>query len=501
MLETLQFTLANPVLKREMLTGFRSVRLRVVLFLYLAVPFIFLSQNWPADETYFGGSVQALRVWRHFLEIQAGLTILLTPVFAAYLVSSEFELKTAEFLWTTRIPPPLIVLSKLMSVIALGVALQFASLPALSMIFFLGGVGAEEMTRGFLLLLAVMSAAGSVAIFFSTTLKKGHAALVASYIAFAILWGFSTAQRPAGFAFNMAWLATITILATAGTCALARLPVGEKVPSQIKLIKDAAILHQRRYSWPYYVVDPLEAHPPIPDSKRLSDAVAGLETYIHPLMQTSGQSAAVMIPAMLLPLTVVPAIIICLHDAELRKGLPDVLWWVNFVPVTLWTIFHHAVSATMDHEYRTLQGVRQTQILPDDYLAGKWWASLKFRRVMLACALVPIALANLAAAPYPGAFLLAPLQWWLCVEAAGWVAFAVSSWCRNTLMAIAGSLVACVGLALLYRIGSGWFTNRGDAHPSWEQAVASAAVMFLAAAIAHSVARMGMEVHWRRERV
>src|ERR1043166_507404 len=141
----LERTIWNPVLRRELLTGLRSPRLRWILLFYPLGPFAAVASSWPTGASFYGGGDLAIRVWRNFLTTQAVLIILLTPVFAAYTVSSEFEQNTAEFLWTTLVPPGVILLSKLAAVFVLTVALLIASLPALSLIFFLGGVDVGEM--------------------------------------------------------------------------------------------------------------------------------------------------------------------------------------------------------------------------------------------------------------------------------------------------------------------------------------------------------------------
>src|ERR1041385_5387689 len=92
-------SLWNPVLRRELLSGLRSPRARWVLLLYLVVPFVVIAFAWPTNDVYYGGSRVAVQIWYTFLIGQIFLVMLLTPVFAAYSVSNEFEQKTAEFLW------------------------------------------------------------------------------------------------------------------------------------------------------------------------------------------------------------------------------------------------------------------------------------------------------------------------------------------------------------------------------------------------------------------
>ena len=85
----------------------------------------------------------------------------------------------------------------------------------------------------------------------------------------------------------------------------------------------------------------------------------------------------------------------------------------------------------------TLDGVRLTRIGPKEFLKGKWLGSLQTRWFMLVCGIVAVVWVNLVERPNTLSFLPAALSWLVCVEILGLLAFAISSFCSKTMMAVA----------------------------------------------------------------
>lgn len=459
MSELLHLTFANPVLKRELLSGLRSVRLRWILLLYVALPFVVLAWSWPLNSPYFGGSERSTEAWHTFLTVQCGLATLITPIFAAYLVSSEFEQRTADFLWTTRIPPWLIILSKLASVLVLALGLQLASLPALSLVFLLGGVDSREIVAGYGFLAALTLCAGSVAVAMSAGSRKGHASLVSTYVALGVPWlatwfviffPFTAGRLPVA----LEWGTAISVLTALPSILLAcwygSRPVGEKAKPNVKPVDNPDQLRRRRRTWPYYIVDPLKRWPAMPDSARGVKVIAAIEPQVNAIHR--GEWGIRCLYTMT-TLSVIPLLLVLVMDGRGGRGLTLFLWWVNFLLAAGYTVLLHAVSTTQDHALGTLDGLRSTLIGPREFLLGKWLASLRMRRWILISGVVTLTLAcatesserswywvNERAFLIPRALI--PLGWIIAVEFVGWVAFAVSSHVKQTMLALALSLVA-----------------------------------------------------------
>lgn len=429
----------NPVFRRELLTGLRSPRLRLILALYLALPYLALAKLWPVGQDYFGGHHLGADVWHGFLFWQFIITALLLPIFAAYLVSEEFERGTADALWTTRIPPTQIIAGKLAAVILLSLALQVATLPALSLIFFLGGVSMPEVVQGYVKLLMASAFTCAVAVFFSARLKRGHAALMSTYlVVFVVLGAFGAARGIGGACCVLPVVIAILTLVTAGErSSLGNAFSEEMTRPNFKPIDDPKLLAERQQTWPYYLVDPLRRMPVMPDMAGGIAVVSAFERQAHPLLRTPwGIRCAYLMPAL-----TIPPVLGTLRDTGYADLRPYV-WWLNFMLAGGWVLLRHAISMTMDQEMGTMEGLRTTRIRPIEYLAGKWWSSLKSRWPMLFFGMVAVGLAQMPYTDEPWAKFTAPLGWVFAVEGAAWIALAMGSFSRSTMFAIAASVVA-----------------------------------------------------------
>ena len=385
-----ELTLWNPVLKRELLAGLRSPRLRWILLLYLLAPFVMIVMEWPDGQLYHGGSHLAVQVWSRFKNTQICLIILLTPIFAAYIVSAEFEQQTADFLWTTMIPPWLIILSKMAAVVLLSFGLQIASLPALSTVFFLGGVDSRQIQEGYFALLCITLCATAIAVYFSALIRKGHIALFCSYnclwlvavfVAVGIFRSGGIGNRFGPYLFLLIVSVVFGFLA----CLAGNRPVGEKARANFKPIEDPAWLAQRRRTWPYYLVDPMRRLPPISDTGHV---VAEQETHIHPLHRSAWGYRC----AYLIALLSIPVIGSAIYDRGYSTGFYQVVWWMTFLIAGIWTLLLHAISMTMDQQMGTLDGLRLTPITGDQFLEGKWLASVRMRWIILLGGVTMVAL-------------------------------------------------------------------------------------------------------------
>ncbi|MBI4026422.1 MAG: ABC transporter permease [Verrucomicrobia bacterium] len=442
----------NPILRRELLAGLRSAKIRWILPVYLIAPFVAMIWVWPVNALYYGGSFHAQAVWWRFLGTQLWMVTVLTPVFAAYTVSSEFEQGTAEFLWTTMIPSWQIILSKMLAVVLLCVALQIVSMPALSLVFFLGGVGADDMALGFSLLLAATIGIGSVALCFSTLIRKGHAALIGTYCvitAFAMAFGIAFLRGGRG-EHAVAGMLTLSFFFFWIACANSGRPVGEKARTNVKPIDDPVKLRKRRRTWPYYLVDPLRRIPPIPDHANL---VAEQDHRVHPLRRTGTKYRCMY----LMPLLSLPSLLLATFDHWGGDSYSTFLWWLNMLIAGAWVVLSHAVALTMDQEMQTLDGLRLTDIGPDEFLRGKYIASFQSRKFLVIEGVVIMAWIHWVEHPDSLAFVIGPISWWVCLEMLGLIAFAVSSFCSKTAPAIALNLGVCGAILVLtgvFRSGS-----------------------------------------------
>jgi ABC-type transport system involved in multi-copper enzyme maturation permease subunit len=443
-------SISNPVFKRELLAGLRSPRLLWVLFFYMVIPFVAVILSWPTGRLYYGGHDLGLQVWRGFIISEILSAIFLIPIFAAYSVSSEFEQRTAEFLWTTAIPSELIVLSKMLAVVLLGLSVQIASLPALSMIFFLGGVGIAEVLQGCRILMVTILFTAVVAVYFSARFRKGHLALLCTYgflsvfIVFFLNIFHVVYQAPAG---NQIEVETMTNLILALTIPIvlqtiktSKKPIDWRARKNFKPIDDVAQLERRRKRWPYYLVDPLRRLSPMPDSDDKSAVVALHEKHVHPLNRSVwGYRCCYAIFGV--SVICISTSICETHNSRIAPGL----FWINLAVAGVWVVLVHAISMTMDQEMATLHSLRLTEITPQEFLKGKWLGSFRMRWPLLLCGALSLVPLCLFEKTYSFYFLILPLIWIVSVECLGWMAYAIASFSSKTSAAIALCLVGLVG--------------------------------------------------------
>lgn len=443
----------NPVFTRELLTGLRSSRLRWILLLYLVVPFFVIATNWPTGTVFYGGSELAVGVWQSYLLAQVWLIALLTPIFAAYSVSSEFQQDTADLLWITRLPSSAIVIGKMAAVVLLCVALLVASLASLSLVFYLGGVGVDQILGGFVLMLCAVIFTSSVAVFYSARTRQGHLALVLTYLTMLLLpcflGSFMGGLFGSGSVWKWAWIPSVAIslVFVAAAAGFANRPVGEKAKPNFKPIDDVRLLQLRRRNWPYYLVDPLRRLPPMPEG---GNVIAHHEWRIHPLQRSDWVYRCITITGALTGVLLFWQVVDTMSnwDYGTGRGIALSLWWLNFVVTALWTVLLHSVSMTLDQELGTLESLRLTTITPRDFLLGKWIGSLRMRWIMITIGVGGVLLAYLIARADWKYVVFMPLAWWFLVELVGLLTFAVSSLFSRTAMAVAMSLAVATALVV-----------------------------------------------------
>ena len=120
-------------------------------------------------------------IFAGLLLLQTLLILILAPAFTTGAISQEREKQTLDLLVTTPISSLSIVLGKLFSALAWAFLLVVASIPLTAMVFVFGGVGPEDLVRGYVVLLVEVFGLGCVGLFFSALLKRTLAATIATY--------------------------------------------------------------------------------------------------------------------------------------------------------------------------------------------------------------------------------------------------------------------------------------------------------------------------------
>jgi ABC-type transport system involved in multi-copper enzyme maturation permease subunit len=176
---------------KELRGRMRGRRAFVILTLYL----LFLAgfawawqliaeRAYANSTTLYGGSAafaSALvgqEVFGALLLVETLLVVFLAPAFTAGAISMEREKQTLDMLAATPISSLAIVVGKLLSALTYVFILIGASIPLTAMVFVFGGVGPDEVLRGYVILVVTALGLGSLGLFVSALLQRTQAATV-----------------------------------------------------------------------------------------------------------------------------------------------------------------------------------------------------------------------------------------------------------------------------------------------------------------------------------
>lgn len=186
---------ALALIRRELVTSLRSIRVLVFLSLLLGGATVVVMTSWPSSANI---SFIALRGFSERLLEHIGLAqlcagLLLLPGIAGVAVTGEREQGSYEMLRATAIGPWALVCAKAINALGIYMLLVIAGLPILGVIFFLVGV---EWPRLLLMNAVIVCTALSVAatsLFCSIRLQRTVTSAVASYFAMLCCMGLPIA--------------------------------------------------------------------------------------------------------------------------------------------------------------------------------------------------------------------------------------------------------------------------------------------------------------------
>jgi ABC-type transport system involved in multi-copper enzyme maturation permease subunit len=179
---------------KELRGRMRGRRAFVILTLYLlllaAIGWaweLIVSRHYDASDSLNGGAAgfaSALigqEIFGALLLVETLLVVFLAPAFTAGAISLEREKQTLDMLAATPISSVAIVLGKLLSALTYVFVLIGASVPLTAMVFVFGGVGPDEVLRGYVVLLVSAIGLGSLGLFISAVMQRTQAATVVTF--------------------------------------------------------------------------------------------------------------------------------------------------------------------------------------------------------------------------------------------------------------------------------------------------------------------------------
>ncbi len=190
---------AVAVGSKELRGRMRGPRAFIGLTLYLAllagftVMIYLIAAQSAAQQAAFGGgnpyasASVGQAVFTVLLFLQILLVVFLAPAATAGAISLEREKQTLDLLTATPISTLGIVVGKLGSALAFVFVLILASIPLTAVVFVFGGVGPEDVLRGYLVLLVTALGFGSVGILLSSLTRRTQSATVLTYLVVLVL--------------------------------------------------------------------------------------------------------------------------------------------------------------------------------------------------------------------------------------------------------------------------------------------------------------------------
>jgi ABC-type transport system involved in multi-copper enzyme maturation permease subunit len=179
---------------KELRGRMRGRRAFVILTLYLLFLAIIawaweliVARHYDAANSLNGGSAafaSALigqEIFGALLLVETLLVVFLAPAFTAGAISLEREKQTLDMLAATPISSIAIVIGKLLSALTYVFILIGASIPLTAMVFVFGGVGPDEVLRGYVVLLVSAIGLGALGLFISAVMQRTQAATVVTF--------------------------------------------------------------------------------------------------------------------------------------------------------------------------------------------------------------------------------------------------------------------------------------------------------------------------------
>jgi ABC-type transport system involved in multi-copper enzyme maturation permease subunit len=179
---------------KELRGRMRGRRAFIIVTLYVLLLAVFawmLQQITEADiaglgsygtQATYASATVGRGIFVGLLLAQTLMVAVLAPAATAGAISSEREHQTLDLLAVTPISSFAIVLGKLLSALAWVFVLVLASIPVTALVFVFGGVGPDDVVRGYAVLFATVLGLGSIGIFFSALTRRTGASTGLTFV-------------------------------------------------------------------------------------------------------------------------------------------------------------------------------------------------------------------------------------------------------------------------------------------------------------------------------
>lgn len=182
----------NPVYRRELTVGSRSIRMTVILLVFngiLAAVALFNLFS-VVEQVKVTAEIQYSR----FLELYIFVSLIefvmlmfIMPALTASSISGERERQTLELMLTTTMEPRSMVLGRLWSSLTVMLVLAISALPIQSLVFVYGGITIGDMALLFVCHGVVAVFTGGIGMFCSAAIRRSTIATASTYVFLVLL--------------------------------------------------------------------------------------------------------------------------------------------------------------------------------------------------------------------------------------------------------------------------------------------------------------------------
>ena len=182
----------NPVFRRELTVGSRSIRIAVILVVFngiLAVVALFNLYS-VMEQVKLTAEIQYsrfLELYTFVSAIEFIMLMFIMPALTASSISGERERQTLELMLTTIMKPREIVVGKLYSSLTTMLILAVSALPVQSLVFVYGGITVADILLLFLCHGIVAVLTGGIGLFCSSCVKRSTISTVCTYAVLVLL--------------------------------------------------------------------------------------------------------------------------------------------------------------------------------------------------------------------------------------------------------------------------------------------------------------------------
>ena len=201
----------NPVYRKELRVSVRSFKFAMMITAYnLLLSIVALFIFFVCFDARFHTTIDysnILTVYMSVACIEFGLIFFIVPILTSSSIAGERERQTLEILLTTTLKPMQIIIGKLESSISMVLLLMVSSIPVVSIVFSIGGIGVSAVLGLLVLIIVSTILVGSIGIWCSAVLKKTIPSAVSTFgMLFIIIIGPMAILLMLSYSLNMYYI-------------------------------------------------------------------------------------------------------------------------------------------------------------------------------------------------------------------------------------------------------------------------------------------------------